>query len=303
MSAISSGVYPVMLTPFHKDGSVDYQGYKNYAQWLIDKQVQGLFAVCGSSEMTQLTLDERVSLAGLAVQISNGRIPVVASGHISSTLDQQIEEINAIAQTGIDAFVLVSGTVVRQDQDSDAFKRNIQAIVTGTGDIPLGIYECPSPYNRQLTPDEMAFMAETKRFVFMKDTSCNQAIDAKIQAVKGTDFQVFNACTATLLDSLRAGGSGFSGIMANYHPDLYVKLWQLWRRGDEEKAKQLQAMLFVLGDTSLPYNVGTKYYLSHFEGVEMGGYSRVCDQSVLTPQTKARIADFYQATQVIRGLA
>ena len=56
----------------------------------------------------------------------------------------------------------------------------------------------------------------------MKDTSCDAVqIREKLAAVAGTGFQLFNANTATLLESMRDGAAGYCGVMANYHPQLY----------------------------------------------------------------------------------
>ena len=57
----------------------------------------GLPAVCQSSEMQALSLDERVALARFTMDHVKGRIPVVASGHISDSRDDQLAELTAMA--------------------------------------------------------------------------------------------------------------------------------------------------------------------------------------------------------------
>jgi len=54
------GIVPVMLTPFTGDNQIDYAGLARLIDWYLDKGVDALFAVCQSSEMQFLTLDERV---------------------------------------------------------------------------------------------------------------------------------------------------------------------------------------------------------------------------------------------------
>lgn len=301
MREIKSGVYPVMLTPFHEDGSVDYAGLGNFTNWFIDKGVQGLFAVCGSSEMTELTLDERVAMAQAVVETAAGRADVVASGHISPDPAAQVEEINAIAATGIAGFVLVSGRVVQREQSSVDFCRRIDYLLSNTGDTTFGIYECPSPYKRELTADEMKYLAGTNRFSFMKDTCGNNHIVGKIEAARGSRLKVFNADSTTILASLQAGACGFSGIMANYHPDLYVKLWELHRQGRVKECQELHAALSLLHMAQLPYNIGTKYYLQQFEGVAMAGGSRVMSRDLLTDYVKLQYEQFYHVTQQLRS--
>lgn len=77
------GVWPVMLTPFDKNGEVDYLALEKLTEWYIAHKVSGLFAVCQSSEMFCLSLEERMKVAETVVRTADGRVPVIASGHIS----------------------------------------------------------------------------------------------------------------------------------------------------------------------------------------------------------------------------
>ena len=57
------GIVPVMITPFHEDGNIDWDGLENLIEWYIAHGAQALFAVCQSSEMQFLNLAERRDLA------------------------------------------------------------------------------------------------------------------------------------------------------------------------------------------------------------------------------------------------
>lgn len=84
-----NGIVPVMLTPFAADERIDYPALAKLIDWYLEKGVDALFAVCQSSEMQFLSLEERVELARFVVQRVNGRIPVIASGHISDDIEAQ----------------------------------------------------------------------------------------------------------------------------------------------------------------------------------------------------------------------
>jgi len=102
------GIVPVMLTPFTPDNQIDYPGLEKLISWYLKEGVDALFAVCQSSEMQYLSLEERVELARFVVQKVEGHVPVIASGHISDDLAEQTKELQAMANTGIDALVLVT---------------------------------------------------------------------------------------------------------------------------------------------------------------------------------------------------
>ena len=90
---------PVMLTPFTAQNAIDYPGLERLIEWYLQNGADGLFAVCQSSEMLFLTLAERVELARFVAQKAAGRVPVIASGHISDELEQQIEELQVEPRT------------------------------------------------------------------------------------------------------------------------------------------------------------------------------------------------------------
>ena len=62
MPTFNYGAYPTMITPYKKDGSVDLDTAEKYVRWYFEKGCAGIFAVCQSSEIAYLSVDERVAL-------------------------------------------------------------------------------------------------------------------------------------------------------------------------------------------------------------------------------------------------
>jgi 4-hydroxy-tetrahydrodipicolinate synthase len=97
----------------------------------------------------------------------------------------------------------------------------VEAILHAAGTLPFGLYEAPRPYKRLLSPETLGWAARSGRFVFHKDTSCDlAAVTAKVAAARNTPLRIFNAHVPILVDCIRAGGDGFSGIAANAYPNL-----------------------------------------------------------------------------------
>lgn len=107
------GVWPVMLTPFTEDGEVDYASLERLVEWYEENGAQGLFAACQSSEVFCLSLAERVKITETVVK--KARIPVITSGHISHGMQDQLEELRCMADTGVEAMILISNRLARQD--------------------------------------------------------------------------------------------------------------------------------------------------------------------------------------------
>ena len=268
------GVWPTMITPFSESGEIDYSALDQLIDWYIENKVSGLFAVCQSSEMFYLSLEERIALADFIVKKTGGRVPIVASG-ISDSIIDQIEEITRMSETGINAFVIVSNRLARADESDDIWKKNAEKIINSIpDDIHFGISECPYPYKRLIAPELLNWCALSGRFLFLKDSCCClEQLKEKMAAVKGSNLKIFNANSATLLESLKFGISGFSGVMANFHPDLYVWLCRNWDK-EPEKAQEVQNFLGVASLAELQqYPVNAKYSLQQ-EGVELSTHCR-----------------------------
>lgn len=221
------GIIPVMLTPFTDDNVVDYPGLGNLIDWYISNGADALFAVCQSSEMQFLTLEERVELAKFVVDYTQKRIPVIASGHISDDLNAQIAELSAMAQTGIDALVLVTNHLDPENQGTDAFKHHLDAILAALpSSMALGLYECPAPYRRLLSDEELMYCAASGRFRVLKDVSCDlPTVIRRVELVKETPMAIVNANAAIAWEAMQAGSKGFCGVFTNFHPDLYHWLY------------------------------------------------------------------------------
>ena len=217
------GIIPVMLTPFTDHGQIDYPGLERLIEWYLAKGADALFAVCQSSEMMFLSLPERVALARFVVEKTRGRVPVVASGHISDDPAKQIEELTAMSGVGADALILVTNHLDPRKKGTEAFMASLKILLDRLPkDIPLGFYECPAPYRRLLSDEELKFCAGSGRFIMLKDVSCDLAtVKRRLALTAGTPLRILNANAAIAWDAMKAGAHGFNGVMNNFHPDLY----------------------------------------------------------------------------------
>lgn len=222
-AATIEGIVPVMLTPFDEAGAIDYAGLERLIEWYIAHGTDALFAVCQSSEMQFLSLAERAELARFVVERVAGRVPVVASGHVSDDLDAQVAELRAAAESGAQGVVLVTNRLDPQRKGSAAFLDNLARLLARLpADMPLGLYECPAPYRRLLSDDELRACIDTGRFVMLKDVSCDlETVKRRVALAEGSPLKILNANAAIAWDAMKAGSAGFNGVFTNFHPDLY----------------------------------------------------------------------------------
>ncbi|WP_247236728.1 dihydrodipicolinate synthase family protein [Telluribacter sp. SYSU D00476] len=252
---LPDGLWPVMLTPFTKTNEVDLDGLERLTEFYIEAGSNGLFANCLSSEMYQLTEEERLLVTSQVVKKSGERVPVVATGTFSRSVAENVAFIKKIHDTGVQAVILITSMLAEPDESEEVLRGRLEQILEQTGQIPLGVYECPVPYKRLLSPALMQWMAQTGRFLYHKDTSCHSgALERKAQAIGGTDFNLYNADTTTALDSLDAGANGISPISANYYPEPYRYLLDQYQQyGRSEEVTRLHAMLTMMDRVTHTY--------------------------------------------------
>ena len=264
------GVWPVMLTPFNADGSVDEDSCARLIEWYLAAGCNGLFANCLSSEMYDLSLGEQLKLIRLVQQRVAGRVPVVAAiapvrGELSGTasLDGYVEQLHRVADSDLAAVVVLSNQLANEDESDEVLMRNGEVLLEHLdSQVRLGLYECPDPYKRLVTPEVLSWARQTERFYFLKDTCCNtDEIRAKLDCLASSHFRLFNANTATLLESLRDGAYGYSGVGANYVPHLYAWLCRHFEESPET-ADELSDFLTRLNTLiGVRYPLGIKEYL------------------------------------------
>ena len=300
IKSIPNGVYPTMITPYTADNKIDYNAVEQLIDWYVKKGVDGIFAICQSSEIFFLSFEERLELLKFIVEHTPKNISIVASGHTADDIGTQIEEAKAFVDVGIDGYVFISNRLAKQDEDDSVFLRNVDVFMDEIKDIAFGIYECPYPYKRLMTPETLGELARTGRFTFLKDTCCNPAmIKAKLDAVKGTGLKIYNANSATLLETLRMGCAGFSGVMANFHPELYAWLCKNFEK-EPEKAEMVQDVVgfFSVAECQV-YPINAKYYLG-LEGIDMGYTSRARKMEDFFIGRKYEIEQMHRVTQRVK---
>ena len=305
---VVKGVYPTMITPY-KDGVIDEVAVRELVRFYWNSGCDGIFAACQSSEIMFLSIEERVLLVRLVVdeakklaEADKSRAPlmIVASGHISDSIDTQADELCRIAAEGPDAVILISNRLDIANTTDEAWIADCEKLIARLPeDMPLGIYECPKPYKRLLTDAMLRWCIETERFYFIKDTCCDADLIAhRLEVCRGSRLEIFNANAQTLLPTLKNGASGYCGVMANIHPELYVRLMN--SNWESREASLLQDYLGLAATAeSLTYPCCAKDYLNRYRGIRMDTFARSADENNYTPYQRSCIDQFAELSHYI----
>ena len=287
---------PVMITPFNLKAKVDLDAVSILIDFYLAAGVKGFFANCLSSEMYSITEDERLELTRHVVKYVNGRVPVVATSSFGLTIEDKAEFTKKIYDTGIDAAILITGHYANVEDNDEILLRNFDRMFKLTGNIPLGMYECPAPYKRIIGPDVFTSLLSANRMVYHKDTSIDlEKVKAKLDILKASEnnLEFYDAHSPNAMYSLQMGAKGMSSISGNFYPEILV--WMVNNANDPAKqddVKWLQSEISRVDPLiHIAYPMSAKYFLRK-RGLPVRTISRATALE-LTPDQKKTLDDIH----------
>ena len=287
---------PVMITPFNLKAKVDLDAVSVLVDFYLAAGVKGFFANCLSSEMYSISEDERLELTRHVVRSVAGRAPIVATGSFGLTIEDKADFAGRIYDTGIDAVILITGHYANVEDGEDILLRNFGKMFRLTRDIPMGLYECPAPYKRIITPEVFKSLLDTGRLIYHKDTSIDlEKVKAKLEVLAKSDqnLEFYDAHTPNAMYSLQMGATGMSSISGNFYPEILV-----WMCNNANDPGQQENVRWLQGELSrvdplihVAYPMSAKYFLQK-RGLPVRTISRA-HALELTAQQKQTLDDIY----------
>jgi 4-hydroxy-tetrahydrodipicolinate synthase len=270
------GFIPVMLTPFKDNGAIDFDALTSLTKFYLQAGAAGLFANCLSSEMFELSEAERIQIIEHVVKTTNGSVPVVATGTFGGTISDQAQFVNRVYECGVQAVIAITGLLADSDDSDAVFNDRVFDLISQTNNVPLGFYECPVPYKRVLSADQLHQFASTGRVIYHKDTCLDlEQIKAKLKATEGHTFGLYDAYMVHAVESLKAGSAGLSCIQGNYFPELIVWLCENYNN-TSLTAEVNQVQQFFVDNMDVMHDVYptvAKFYLQK-RGLKLSTFTR-----------------------------
>jgi len=295
-TSAKKGFIPVMLTPFTDTGKIDFNALTSLTEYYLQAGASGLFANCLSSEMFELDNEERIAIINQVVKATNGTVPVVATGTFGGPVEDQANFVKKVYDTGVQAVIAITGLLARNDESNAVFNQRVEQLLQLTDNVPLGFYECPVPYKRVLSAQQLQQFVSTGRVIYHKDTSLDiTRIKAKIEVTQPyKSFGLYDAYMAHAVESLKAGSAGLSCIQGNYFPELIV--WLCNNYNDASLVKEVDLVQqFLVDNMDVMHDVyptSSKYYLQ-MRGIDISTFTRR-DAGDFNLQKKQGIDKLYQ---------
>ncbi|PWS33240.1 dihydrodipicolinate synthase family protein [Pedobacter paludis] len=302
MENSQKGFIPVMLTPFLSNGNIDYPALTQLTEIYLQAGSSGLFANCLSSEMFELTDKERIQAIKHVIKVVDGAVPVVATGTFGGAISKQADFVKEVSDQGVEAVIAITSLLADENESDEVFDDRVFDLLKQTGEIPIGFYECPVPYKRVLTPEQLASFVSTGRVIYHKDTSLDlEQIKQKLKLTEGYAFGLYDAYIVHAVESLKAGSSGLSCIQGNYFPELIV--WLCDHYNDESLKNEVQSVQqFLIDNMDVMHNVYpivSKYFLQK-RGLNISTFTRRAVGS-FTPTVVKEVEKLFEDYSALRS--
>ena len=261
-------VVTAMVTPFHKDGSLNLEGAKRLARWLQDNGNDGLVIAGTTGEAPVLTDDERLSLFKAVVEAVT--IPVIAGTGTNDTA-HSIQLTKEASQLGVSGILAVTPYYNRPSQVGiDAHMR----AVCGATNLPVVIYDIPVRTGRKINTATLAKLAnEVKNVAGVKDAAGNPAESARLMTLVPKSFELISGDDGLTLPLMAVGCTAVIGVATHWSGVDHQEMFKKWNAGDTAGARAVNARLvesfaFETGDDN-PNPLPTKAMMNHL-GLDVG---------------------------------
>jgi 4-hydroxy-tetrahydrodipicolinate synthase len=229
-----AGVFPIVTTTFHEDGSLDLDSQMQLVRFLLECGAHGLGLFGTASEGYTLSTDERVQLMRLILREVDGRVPVVVStGHTGT--DVAVKLSRQAEADGANALMVLPPYFLKPDADGifDYFQAISDAV-----SIPIMVQDAPLMTQVAMGPSLLARMArELEHVRYAKIEAPPTAPKmTDIKRAAGNDLLLFGGLNGQFL--LEELGRGADGTMPGSDlTAVFVRIWTLWQGNQYDEAR------------------------------------------------------------------
>ncbi len=229
-----TGAGVALVTPMHKDGRVNYEKYRELIDFQITHGTDAIISVGTTGEAPTLEDNEHLHAFEVAIEQTNGRVPMIA-GTGSNNTDHCIYMSREAKAMGADGLLLVTPYYNKTSQRGlIAHYTKIAASV----DLPIILYNVPSRTGVNLQPKTVAELAKIPNIVGLKQANGNMSETAEIAAL--CDIPIYSGNDDQIVPLLALGGKGVISVLSNVVPQETHDICRAWFDGDVQRSLDLQ---------------------------------------------------------------
>jgi len=244
------GIIPPMITPFDKDENVDKKGVERVVNHLIKGGVHGLFSLGSTGEWYGLDFNQKREILETVMEVTNKRLPVYA-GTGAITTKETLLLTKLATEIGVDALSVITPVFINPNE-RELFNHYQQ--VASITDLPILLYNNPGRTGINLSVDLVVKLGKIDNIVGIKDSSGDMTQGAEYIRRTDDDFSVLAGRDTLIYGLLAYGAKGAIAATANIVPQIVVKIYEEYQKGNLQAALKAQ---FQLAPLRMAFDLGS----------------------------------------------
>ncbi len=230
------GSIVALITPFHEDGSVNFEKLQELLEWHVANHTDGILVLGTTGESTTMTHEEDDAVVACALKTINGRIPVIA-GSGSNDTRTMLEKSKKYADMGADALLAI--TPYYNKANEEGMIRHFTTVADNVS-VPVILYNVPGRTGCSLSVNAVERLSKHPNICGIKEASGNISFAASISRFLSDDFVMYSGNDDMIVPILSLGGAGVISVFANTNPQECHDLVAKWFEGDIKGSLAIQ---------------------------------------------------------------
>ncbi len=231
-----TGVFPAITTQMDRDGSLNLEATAKHIEVLLASGVSGMVMLGSLGENQMLEPEEKRAVMDMAVDVIEGRVPVL-SGVAETSTSAAIEYVRDCEEIGADGFMVMPAMCYKTPDPAESVA-HFKTVAKSTG-LPIMIYNNPISYGNDITPEMFAELGKVKNFVALKESSGDTRRITDLHRVCGDRYSIFTGVDPLALESAILGIDGWVAGTGIAFPAQNQYVWELMQAGEWEKAREI----------------------------------------------------------------
>ncbi|MCT4171636.1 dihydrodipicolinate synthase family protein [Elizabethkingia anophelis] len=226
------GIYPAVLTPFTKDGEIDFDMFAKNTEAQIKAGVQGIILAGTLGEASALETEEKFELLKFAKAITDGRIPVILNLS-ENTTRSAVNYAKKAKELGADGLMLLPP--MRYKADNREVVEYFKAVASAT-DLPILIYNNPVDYGIHVTLDMFDELINYPTIQAVKESTRDLANVTRMINRFGKRIKILGGVDTICLETLMLGADGLVAGLVDAFPNETMAMYNYVKAGEYDKA-------------------------------------------------------------------
>ncbi len=226
------GSIVALVTPFHADGSVNFEKLRELTEWHIANKTDAILTLGTTGESSTMTHEEDDAVLRCVIEAAAGRVPVIA-GTGSNSTQTMLEKSLRAQELGADGLLLI--TPYYNKGNPEGIFRHFAAVADAV-QIPCILYNVPGRTGCAISPENVERLSRHPNICGIKEASGDMSYAMKIAHCVGPDFALWCGNDDITIPLLSIGGSGVISVWANIMPRACHDMVMDYLEGRREQA-------------------------------------------------------------------